>query len=203
MKKQGATLVDPVEIDSVGKLDDSELEVLLTELKADLNNYLAGVGPKAPVRSLKEIIDFNEKNKEKEMQYFGQDLFIKAEAKGPLTDKKYLDALAKNRKLSREKGIDAVMAKHKLDAILAPTGGPAWLTDLVTGDHFSGGSSQLPAIAGYPNINVPAGYSFGLPVGISFFGKAYSEPQLIKIAYAYEQASKFRQAPEFKASVNP
>src|SRR5205807_10187575 len=131
-----------------------------------------------------------------------QDLFLKAEGKGPLTDKKYLDALAKNRKLSRDKGIDAVMAKHKLDAIIAPTGGPAWLTDMVTGDHFSGGSSQLPAMAGYPNINVPAGYSFGLPVGISFFGRAWSEPKLIAIAYAYEQATKHRKPPRFLPSVD-
>jgi len=153
--------------------------------------------PKAQVRTLKDVIDFNERNKAKELQYFGQDLFIKAEAKGPLTDKGYLESLAKNRKLSREEGIDAVMDKHKLDALVAPTGGPAWVTDLVTGDHFGGGSSQLPAMAGYPNINVPAGYSFGLPVGLSLFGRAWSEPTLIKIAYAYEQASKHLKAPGF------
>ena len=196
MKRQGAELIDPVEIASVGKLDDSELDVLLAELKADLNAYLAKLG-KAPVRTLREIIDFNERNKSTEMPYFGQDLFIKADGKGPLTDKSYLESLAKNRKLTREEGIDAVMDKHKLDALLAPTGGPAWVTDLVTGDHFGGGSSQLPAMAGYPNIQVPAGYSFGLPVGISFFGRAWSEPTLIKIAYAYEQASKHRQPPKF------
>ena len=197
MKHEGAELVDPVEIDSLGKLDDPELDILLTELKADLNAYLAKLGPKAPVHTLKEVIEFNERDKAKEMPYFGQDLFLKAEAKGPLTDKGYLETLAKCRKLSREEGIDAVMDKHKLDALVAPTGGPAWVTDPVTGDHFGGGSSQLPAMAGYPNINVTAGFSFGLPVGISFFGRAWSEPTLIKIAYAYEQASKFRRAPRF------
>ena len=197
MKKQGAEVIDPVEIASIGKLDESELDVLLTELKADLNAYLAKLGAKAPVRTLKDIIDFNERNKTKEMPYFGQDLFIKAEAKGALTDKSYLESLIKNRKLSREEGIDAVMEKHKLDALVAPTGGPAWVTDLVAGDHFGGGSSQLPAMAGYPNIQVPAGFSFGLPVGISFFGRAWSEPTLIAIAFAYEQASKQRKAPTF------
>ena len=196
MKRAGAELIDPVEIGSLGKLDDSELDVLLTELKADLNAYLAKL-PKAQVRTLKDVIAFNERNKARELQYFGQDLFVKAEAKGPLTDKSYLESLAKNRKLSREEGIDAVMDKHKLDALFAPTGGPAWVTDLVTGDHFGGGSSQLPAMAGYPNIQVPAGFSFGLPVGLSFFGRAWSEPTLIKIAYAYERASQHRKAPEF------
>jgi amidase len=201
MKREGAEIIDPIEIDSIGKLDESELEVLLTELKADLNAYLAKLSPTVKVRTLKDVIDFNERNKDKEMKYFGQDLFIKAEAKGPLTGKAYTDALAQNRKLSREQGIDAVMDKHKLDAIIAPTGGPAWLTDLVTGDHFSGGSSQLAAIAGYPNINVPAGYSFGLPVGISFFGRAWSEPKLIAVAYAFEQATNHRKAPKFLNTV--
>jgi amidase len=200
MKQEGAVIIDPVEIEAIGKLDEPELEVLLTELKADLNAYLAQLGPNVAVRSLKDLIEFNDRNKAKELPYFGQDLFIKAEAKGSLSSKEYLDALASNRKLSREKGIDAVMDKFKLDALVAPTGGPAWLTDLATGDHFSGGSSQLPAIAGYPNINVPAGFSFGLPVGISFFGRAYSEPTLIKIAYAFEQTTKFRKAPQFLPS---
>jgi amidase len=201
MKHEGAEIIDPIEIDSIGKLDDSELEVLLTELKADLNSYLSTLPPSVKVRTLKDVIEFNERNKEKEMKYFGQDLFLKAEAKGPLTSKAYTDALAQNRKLSREQGIDAVMNKHKLDAIIAPTGGPAWLTDLATGDHFSGGSSQLPAMAGYPNINVPAGYSFGLPVGISFFGRAWSEPKLIAITYAFEQATQHRKAPRFLSTV--
>jgi amidase len=196
MKREGAVIIDPANITTSGKFDDSELEVLLYEFKADLNAYLASLGGKAPVRSLKEIIEFNEKNKDKEMPYFGQDIMIRAEAKGPLTSKAYLAALAKNHRLSRTLGIDATMAKHKLDAIVAPTGGPPWPTDVVNGDHFTGGSSTPAAVAGYPSITVPAGYIFGLPVGISFIGKAWSEPALIKIAFAFEQATKFRRPPQ-------
>jgi amidase len=201
MKRLGAELVDPVTIESLGKFDDSEQEVLLYELKADLNAYLAALGPGAPVHSLEEIIDFNKRNRDKEMPFFGQDLFVKAQAKGPLTDKPYLDALEKNHRLTRSEGIDAVMDKNRLDALIAPTGGPAWLTDLVDGDHDLGGSSSLAAVAGYPNINMPAGFVFGLPVGIAFFGRAYSEPTLIKLAYAFEQATKLRQPPKFLPSV--
>jgi len=197
MKRAGATVVDPADITTIGKFDESELLVFLYELKADLNNYLARLGPAAPVHTLKDIIDFNERNKEKEMPYFGQDLFLKAEAKGPLTTKEYLDALEKNHQLSRTQGIDAIMDQFQLDALVAPTGGPAWITDLVDGDHFAGGSSSAAAVAGYPNINVPAGFFFGLPVGISFFGRAWSEPTLIKLAYSFEQATKFRKPPQF------
>jgi amidase len=197
IKKHGATVIDPADIPTHGKFDDSELEVLLYEFKADLNSYLASLGSRAPVKSLKEIIDFNEKHRDREMPYFGQDLFIKAQAKGPLTDKAYRMALAKNRRMSRTQGIDAVMTKHKLDALIAPTGGPPWPTDWVNGDHFTGGYSSASAVAGYPHITVPAGYVFGLPVGISFFGRAWSEPTLIKFAYAFEQATKARRAPRF------
>ena len=197
MKKQGAILVDPADVPTLGKFDESEFLVLLYELKADLNAYLTRLGANAPVKTLKEIIEFNDHNAGKEMPYFGQDVFLKSEAKGPLTDKAYLDAVAKNHQLARTEGIDAVMDKFKLDALVGPTGGPAWITDLITGDHVGGGSSNSAAVAGYPNINVTAGFVSGLPVGISFFGRAWSEPTLIRIAYAFEQATKGRQAPRF------
>jgi amidase len=203
MKRQGATLIDPADIETFGKFDDTELLIFLYELKADLNAYLARLGPSAPVRTLKDVIEFNDRNRQKEMPYFGQDLFIKAEAKGPLSEKAYLDALANNHQLARTDGIDAIMDKHQLDALVAPTGGPASLTDLVNGDHTAGGSSSAAAVAGYPNVNVTAGSIFGLPVGISFFGRSWSEPTLIKIAYAFEQATKARQAPRFLATVGP
>ncbi|HXF14975.1 MAG TPA: amidase [Terriglobales bacterium] len=200
MKSAGAVIVDPADLESFGKFDDTELLVLLYELKADLNAYLAS-RPDAGVRTLADVIAFNQKNKDKEMPYFGQDLFLKAQEKGPLTDKEYMDALAANHKLAREGGIDGVMDKFHLDAIVAPTGGPAWLTDLVDGDHSGGGSSNAAAVAGYPNINVPAGFIFGLPVGISFFGRAWSEPALLKIAFGFEQLVKARQAPQFLEKV--
>lgn len=201
MKKQGATLVDPVEIETSGKFGDTEFLGFMYELKADLNAYLTWLGPNAPVKTLKEIIEFNEKNASKEMPYFGQENFLKAEEKGPLTTEEYVDAMKKNHELAGKKGIDATMDKHKLDAIVAPTGGPAWLTDIVNGDSFGGGSSEFAAVSGYPNLNVVAGFSYGLPVGISFFGRAWSEPVLIKLAYGFEQATKFRKAPRFAPHV--
>lgn len=200
LKRRGATLIDPADIATDGKFDDSEFLVLLYELKADLNTYLSRLSS-SPVRTLKDVIEFNEKNKDQEMPYFGQSVFLKAEAKGPLTEKEYLDALDKNHRLARTEGIDAIMDKHQLDALVAPTGGPASLTDLLNGDHFTGGSSSAAAVAGYPNINVPAGFVHEMPVGISFLGRAWSEPTLIKIAYAYEQATKHRKPPRFLPTV--
>jgi len=197
MKKLGGVILDPVEMPTAREYEDSEMEVLLYEFKADLNAYLAGVAAGLPVHSLKDLIAFNEENKAKEMPYFGQDLVVKAEAKGPLTDAAYRKALQRNLKLSRKDGIDRVILSHRLDALVAPTGGPAWMTDLVNGDHFSGGCSTPPAVAGYPHITVPAGFLFGLPVGISFFGRAYSEPTLLRIAYAFEQATLHRTPPRF------
>lgn len=201
IKKQGATVIDPADIETLGKFDESELLVLMYELKAGLNAYLARLGPSAPVHTLKEVIEFNERNRQKEMPYFGQDLFLKAEAKGPLTDKPYLDALDKNHQLARTDGIDATMDKYHLDAIVAPTGGPAWLTDLINGDHVAGGSSNAAAVAGYPNINVTMGFISGLPVGISFFGRAWSEPALIRLAFAFEQATGARRTPRFLSTI--
>ena len=195
MKRHGAEIVDPADLPTHGKFDDTEFLVLLYELKADLNAYLAA-RPGAPA-SLKDIIDFNDSNRDKEMPYFGQDIFIKSDAKGPLTTKEYTDALESNHRLSRQEGIDAVMDQFHLDAIMAPTAGPAWLTDLANGDHAVGGSSNAAAVAGYPDITVPAGFVFGLPVGISFFGRAWSEPTLLKIAYGFEQSIQARKPPRF------
>ena len=197
MKKLGAVIVDPADLPTAGTFDDSEFEVLLYEFKADLNKYLAGLPSTVKVRSLKDIIDFNESNRAREMPYFGQEIMIMAEKKGPLTEKKYRDALAKDRLKSRTQGIDAVMKKYRLDAIVGPTSNPAWPTDLVNGDHFTGGTSTPAAVAGYPHVTVPGGFVSGLPVGVSFYGRAWSEPKLIRIAYAYEQATHHRRPPRF------
>jgi amidase len=202
IKQAGATLIDTEALRVVDESGSSESTVLRYELKADMAAYLSRLGPTAPVKTLKDIIEFNDRNKEKEMPYFGQDVFIKAEALGPLTDYKYLEALAKCRRLARTEGIDAVMDKHKLDAIVSPTMGPACLTDLVNGDRWLGGSTSAAAVAGYPSITVPAGFVFGLPVGLSFFGRAWSEPTLLKLAYAFEQATKLRKMPRFLPTAN-
>jgi amidase len=197
IKRQGAVVTDPADLPSHGKFDDTEFTVLLYETKADLNAYLANRGPGTPMKSLEEIIAFNDHNRDKEMRYFGQDVFLKAQAKGPLTEKEYVDALEANHRLSRAEGIDAVMDQFHLDALVAPTQGPAWLTDLINGDHAAGGCSNAAAVAGYPHITVPAGFIDGLPVGISFFGRAWSEPILLKLAYSFEQATKVRKPPQF------
>ena len=201
MKRAGAEIIDPADIPTFGKFDDSEMTVFYYELKADLAAYLARRG-NTQMKSLKDVIEFNERNRAREMPYFGQDIFIKSEQKGGLDSKEYIDALALNQRLTRAEGIDFIMDKFKLDALVAPTGGPAWLTDLINGDHSAGGSSNAAAVAGYPNINVTAGNLWGLPVGISFFGRAWSEPTLLKIAYSFEQLTKARQKPRFLATVD-
>jgi amidase len=197
VRRAGAVVVDPADIPHAGTYDDAELEVLLYELKADLNAYLATLGPTAPVRSLADVIAFNEREREREMPWFGQELFVQAEAKGPLTTPGYLKALRTCRRVSRSQGIDAVIARHRLDALVAPTGNPAWPTDPVNGDHFTGSSSTPAAVAGYPSVSVPMGYVAGLPVNLSFFGRAWSEPTLLRLAYAFEQISMQRKAPKF------
>ena len=197
MRQQGATIVDPADIPHLGEYDDAELTVLLYEFKADVNAYLAEFAPGAPVKTLQDVIDFNAHNADREMPFFGQDLLLKAQAKGDLTVQEYVDALAKCRRLARDEGLKAVLDQHKLDAIVAPTGNPAWPIDLVNGDHFLGGSSTPAAVAGFAHVTVPAGDVFGLPVGLSFIGGPFSEPTLLKLAYAYEQATKLRRPPRF------
>ncbi|RKH60307.1 amidase [Corallococcus llansteffanensis] len=200
MKAQGAVLVDPAPIPNLRKLDEAELEVMLYEFKAGLEAYLAQLGGDAPVRTLADLIAFNEKHREQEMPHFGQELLLQAQKKGPLTDAAYKKALAACRRFSRAEGVDAVMSQHKLDALVAPTQAPAGPIDLVLGDHWLGSSSTPAAVSGYPSITVPAGDVRGLPVGVSFIGRAWSEPVLLKLAYAYEQASHARRKPGFARS---
>ncbi len=195
MRRLGAEVVDLAQPLPDREMQDMELTVLLYEFKADLNAYLAGLGPNAPVKSLAEVIAFNELHKERVMPFFGQEIMLLAQEKGPLTDEAYLNALASSKRLAGAEGIDRALAQQQLDAIVAPTTGPAWLIDLVNGDHYSGGCTTPAAVAGYPHITVPAGLVFGLPVGLSFFAEAWSEPTLIRLAYAFEQATQARRPP--------
>ena len=200
LRAQGAAIVDPADIPTASKMDGCEIEVLLYEFKADLNAYLAA-RPGNALNSLQDLIAFNEREQAREMPFFGQELFISAQKKGPLTSAAYRAARTRCRSLAREQGLDFVLRRHRLDAIVAPTGSPAWTTDLVNGDHFLGASSTPAAVAGYPNITVPAGQAHGLPVGISFIGGAWSEGKLIGLAYAYEQATKHRRPPSFRPTL--
>ena len=201
LKAAGAEIVDPVELPNQGKYDDEENIVLQYEFKADLNAYLAQLRPNVKTRSLAELIAFDESERDREMSWFDQELFVQSQARGDLSDKVYKDALAKSKALAGPQGIDAALQKDKLDALIAPTGGPAWLTDWVTGDHFGGSSSAPAAVSGYPAITVPAGFVHGLPIGLTFFGAAWSEPKLIAFAYAFEQATHARRAPKFLAHI--
>ena len=194
----GATVVD-AEIPTAGQWNEAELEVLLYELKADLAAYFAASG--APVQSLADVVAFNRQHADTEMPYFAQELFERAEAKGPLTDKAYLEARDKARRLAGPEGIDAALKKQDLDALVAPAMSPAWPTDPVNGDHFTGAGYGAAAVARYPSITVPMGEVHGLPVGIAFMGSAWSEARLIELAYAYEQASKARTPPKFLPTV--
>lgn len=197
IKRQGAEIIDPVKLLKPRELEAAEIEVLRYEMKADMNAYLARLGPNAPVRTLQDIIRFNQQHPLEELGWFGQEELLKSEAKGPLTEQAYLDALATCHRLARVEGIDAVMAQHHLDALVAPTSAPAHVTDWVLGDHGLGDGTTPAAVAGYPSITVPAGQVHGLPVGISFFGDAWSEPKLLRIAFAFEQATKARRPPQF------
>jgi len=201
MKRAGAEIVDPADLPTHGQFGSAEREVLHYEFKTDLNAYLAALGPNAPVHSLEEIIEFNQRNKDRELVFFGQETMLAAQEKGPLTDKVYLDAIAKAKRLAGQEGIDAVMDEYRLDAIVAPTTGPACRVDFVYGDRGEGGSSSPAAVAGYPNITVPAGDVFGLPMGVSFFGRAWSEPALLRIAFAFEQLTRARRKPSYVPSV--
>jgi amidase len=202
LQAQGALLVDVPEVPNTSKYADSELTVLLYELKADISAYLGDYGPAATVKTLADVIAFNEQHRVQEMPFFGQEHFTSAQAKGGLEQKEYRDALANNQRYSREEGIDQVLKEHQLDALVAPTCGPAWLTDLINGDASGGSFTSPAAVAGYPHITVPCGFVHGLPCGMSFVAGAWTEGKLIAMAYAYEQASKKRRAPTYAKSVN-
>lgn len=201
LESSGARIVDPANIEFVKETSESEFQVLLYEFKDGLNRYLAGANPDTGVKTLEDVIRFNNNHASEELRYFGQEILLEAQKKGPLTENRYIQALNNTRKYSRDSGIDSIMKRRSLDVIIAPTGGPAWVTDLINGDHYLGGSSTPAACAGYPAITVPAGFIEGLPVGVTFIGKAWSEPQLIQYAYSFEQATKHRKMPSLEAGI--
>jgi amidase len=203
LTRLGAELIDPVELKGGDEVGDAEWTVLQYEFKHGLNQYLASLGAGAPYKDLGQLIAFNEQHEDRTMPWFGQEIFLACQEKGSLESREYLEAVATCRRLSTVEGIDLVMDQHKLDALVAPSGDPAFTTDLVNGDHYTGGgTSTFPAVSGYPHITVPAGQVFGLPVGLSFFGRAWSEPRLIGLAYAFEQGTRRRRAPSFRASAD-
>ena len=198
LKAAGAIIVDPVELPNLGKYDAVEMTVLQFEFKHDLNAYLAALPAAAHApHSLQELIAFNERERAREMPWFNQDIFEQSEKRGSLSDKTYRDALTKSKTLAGKQGIDAAMKKYKLDALIAPTVSPAWVTDWINGDHTTGSSSSPAAVAGYPDITVPGGFVHGLPIGLSLFGSAWSDAKLIRFAYAFEQATHARKPPRF------
>jgi amidase len=202
LRTQGATLVD-VQVPNVDKYGDTELAVLLSEFRPDLEAWFAAYAPHAPVRTMADVIAFNDRHAARELRHFGQEHLIAAQARPGLEDRAYREALANNHRYSRAEGIDQVLREHRLDALVAPTGGTGWLTDYINGDHDGPGFSSPAAVAGYPHVTVPAGFVSGLPVGLSFVGGAWTEAALIAMAHAYEQASQRRRPPTFAASVNP
>ena len=202
MRERGAVIVDNANVPNADKYGREELEVLLHEFKAGLNAYLGTLAADAPVHSLAELILWNERHADRELQWFGQETFTQAQKRGSLGSAAYKRARETCLRLSRREGIDAVLKRTRCDVLVGPTGGPAWTIDLVTGDHFGGGVSTAPAVAGYPHLTVPAGRIAGLPVGLSFFGAAWSEPQLLRAGYAFEQATTHRRRPTFTSSVN-
>ena len=197
MKRRGAEIVDPADVPAIKDLGDPEFEVMLFEFKAGLEAYFASLGRGARVKTLADLVAFNDANHEREMPYFGQEILLKALEKGPLTTPEYREALETCGRLSRREGLDLVLDQHRLDAIVAPTGTPAWVIDPVSGDHYVGGNSTPAAVSGYPSVSVPMGFVFGLPVGISFVGRAWSEPVLVRLAHAFEQATLHRRPPRF------
>lgn len=202
MRRRGAAIVDPADIPHLGEYDDAELEVLLHEFKADLDPWLRAWAPSAPVRTLADVVAFDREHRDVEMPFFGQELFEQALSKGPLGGAAYRKALRRCRRLSRAEGLDAVLEKHRLDALVTLTGSPPWVVDPVNGDHFVVSSSTPAAVAGYPSVTVPAGFAFGLPVGVSFIGRPFSEPTLLRLAYAYEQATRHRRPPRLPPSAD-